>query len=760
MLNTRPWFLALSSSVVIGCSSDAPSLSTASPSNTNPVATQASPVIAGLDGHRVIDPLVIDAGKHYYDSVAVDYYPTTYSERVRISGSGFGETTGQIIISDANFVIGSPSCVSWAPTVITFCATAKLDATPSVTITIVRADGVTSQPYHTLLIPTIATRVYGQCTWWVALKEIAQFGEGREPETGAYPRPPAANTEWLDDNYVPHQYDAWLTDGAGHQAFVESVMPPSTTYDAATRQATMTYLVNLSQYNVDYTEQYTTYKSKVSFSQPYDPITFKFTGARRLTSSVTFTDHPKYFPGVVWRNGPVDNAQASAYILSPVGGASIASGQAITFTGGAFRGSTSLTGASLIWTSNRDGRIGIGTSLTSSVLSSGTHTVTLTATDQNGLVVTDAVNITVTQPAPTVTASLTASPSSISSGQPSTLTWSSANAGSCTKSWSLDTSPNGSMSVTPSTTITYSISCLGLSGNVSASAKVTVTPAVAATIQVTSNVSTAWTIAGQQLLSGSGTSANYSVAASPNGDTYYIIGSPLLGYNLNAGTSDNPSCANCGASPGFTIKPGETKGFLLTYTPISSVPPAAPSNLQASSTSSGTTIDLTWTSNSSNALGFYVERCVGTGCSNFSQIGQVTSTGYTSTGLTIGTSYSYRVRAYDIVGPSLYSNVATAIATPVYPAPAIAHVVPNPVVGSASQQTFTINGADFRDGANVILRDITTGEVFSHRVIVSLSNINIVLNPTFGTAASSWTVEVINTDSKTTGQYPFQVKAP
>lgn len=42
-----------------------------------------------------------------------------------------------------------------------------------------------------------------------------------------------------------------------------------------------------------------------------------------------------------------------------------------------------LTGASVVWTSNVDGQIGTGTSFTTSVLTEGMHTVTLTATDSN-----------------------------------------------------------------------------------------------------------------------------------------------------------------------------------------------------------------------------------------------------------------------------------------------------------------------------------------------------------------------------------------
>jgi hypothetical protein len=77
-------------------------------------------------------------------------------------------------------------------------------------------------------------------------------------------------------------------------------------------------------------------------------------------------------------------------------------------------------------------------------------------------------------PSPTV--SLTASPSSITTGGSSTLSWSVANATSCTASgaWSGTKSTSGSQSVSPSSTSTYTLTCTGAGGSTSKSATVTV----------------------------------------------------------------------------------------------------------------------------------------------------------------------------------------------------------------------------------------------------------------------------------------------
>src|SRR5207253_3205084 len=56
-----------------------------------------------------------------------------------------------------------------------------------------------------------------------------------------------------------------------------------------------------------------------------------------------------------------------------------------------------------------------------------------------------------------------------------------------------------------------------------------------------------------------------------------------------------------------------------------------------------------------------IERCQGTGCTGFTQIGTSTSAAYSDSGLSSGMSYSYRVSATDAAGNvSGYSAVATA----------------------------------------------------------------------------------------------------
>ena len=113
----------------------------------------------------------------------------------------------------------------------------------------------------------------------------------------------------------------------------------------------------------------------------------------------------------------------------------------------------------------------------------------------------------------------------------------------------------------------------------------------------------------------------------------------------------------------------------------STTPPAAPTNLTAVPVSNSQ-INLMWTDSAPNEQGFRIERCTGASCSDFAQIATVTAnvSSYSNTGLTAATSYNYRVRAYNTVGDSDYSNIASAVtleapATPAAPTNLIAAAV-------------------------------------------------------------------------------------
>jgi chitodextrinase len=91
-------------------------------------------------------------------------------------------------------------------------------------------------------------------------------------------------------------------------------------------------------------------------------------------------------------------------------------------------------------------------------------------------------------------------------------------------------------------------------------------------------------------------------------------------------------------------------------------PPTAPTNLTATAVSSSQ-INLSWSASTDNVAvaGYRLERCQGSGCTNFTQIATPNTTSYSDNNLLSNTSYSYRVKAVDTSGnQSAYSNIASA----------------------------------------------------------------------------------------------------
>ena len=141
---------------------------------------------------------------------------------------------------------------------------------------------------------------------------------------------------------------------------------------------------------------------------------------------------------------------------------SITTGQNSTLTWS----SQNATSCSAYWTGST------ATSGSGLVVPGVTTTYTITCYGTGGRQATAQATVVVNQAqAPTVT--LTANPTSITTGQNSTLTWSSQNATSCSAYWTGSTATSGSGVVVPGVTTTYAITCYGVNGQ-QASASATV----------------------------------------------------------------------------------------------------------------------------------------------------------------------------------------------------------------------------------------------------------------------------------------------
>jgi hypothetical protein len=150
--------------------------------------------------------------------------------------------------------------------------------------------------------------------------------------------------------------------------------------------------------------------------------------------------------------------------------------------------------------------------------------------------------------------------------------------------------------------------------------------------------------------------------------------------------------------------------------------PTAPSSLAAVA-ASASQINLSWTDNANNEQGFRVERAPDSG-GNPGTFAQIATTGegvttYADTGRTASTKYHYRVRAYNAVGNSAYSNTsfATTPAGAADTTPPVVNVT-SPAPGATVSGTIALAanatdavgvvGVQFKvDGVNVGSEDTT-----------------------------------------------------
>ena len=112
-----------------------------------------------------------------------------------------------------------------------------------------------------------------------------------------------------------------------------------------------------------------------------------------------------------------------------------------------------------------------------------------------------------------------------------------------------------------------------------------------------------------------------------------------------------------GQSYSYRVRAYNTGGY-SPYSNIATIvagaanqPPTAPTNLTATALTSNSIV-LTWTNGSGNQTEIRIERCQGSGCTNFAQVGVVagTATTYTDGSLAAWTTYKYRVRAHNALG--------------------------------------------------------------------------------------------------------------
>ena len=215
----------------------------------------------------------------------------------------------------------------------------------------------------------------------------------------------------------------------------------------------------------------------------------------------------------------------------------------------------------------------------------------------------------------------------------------------------------------------------------------------------------------------SSTQINLTWSASATANSYDILrqGPADSGFVLIAssvmGTSFTDSNLSGASTYNYEIRANNSSGGSSYSAPASATTPlggtpVAPSNLSATAASS-TQINLAWNDNSNNESGFLIERS--TDGVNFSQIGTTAGnvTSYSDSGLAPGTSYTYRVRATNSAGNSLYSAIASATTFALPAAPS------NLLASAVSQTQINLSWTDNAGGsAGFILFRATSSDNF------------------------------------------------
>lgn len=123
---------------------------------------------------------------------------------------------------------------------------------------------------------------------------------------------------------------------------------------------------------------------------------------------------------------PPPNTAPTVTITSPVNGVSVNEGESVTFSATVTDEDPNLA-ASLVWTSNLDGQIGTGASVSRSDLSPGLHAVSAVVTDTGGLVGSATVGFTViAAPPPPQDITLTVDARKVKNKKFADLSWSGA----------------------------------------------------------------------------------------------------------------------------------------------------------------------------------------------------------------------------------------------------------------------------------------------------------------------------------------------
>ena len=189
----------------------------------------------------------------------------------------------------------------------------------------------------------------------------------------------------------------------------------------------------------------------------------------------------------------------------------------------------------------------------------------------------------------------------------------------------------------------------------------------------------------------------------------YASGAIAVGTNVAVvvGSGGNTSTQSVGSRGGL----GASGRVTVTWTdPV--LLPGIPGTPTFSSVTPSS-MRVNWTA-ASNATSYKIERCAGVGCSTFTQIAAgITTLFYDDSGLTQGTSYSYRVRATNADGDGAYSGTGTQATQLQPPTCTLTPASQNITNGSSATLNYTITGSATSATINGVAVPTTASGVYN-----------------------------------------------
>ena len=221
-----------------------------------------------------------------------------------------------------------------------------------------------------------------------------------------------------------------------------------------------------------------------------------------------------------------------------------------------------------------------------------------------------------------------------------------------------------------------------------------------------------------------------------------------LGHSTVAAATMYPSISYCSQSA-RALDADDVAGVEAIYTPGSGSSPAAPYDLGvtpnvALPTSS---LMLAWTDAASTETGFRVERS--TNGTSFALVASpgANTTSFTDIGLAAGTTYFYRLSAYNGAGASGYSNTASAATAPVTTPPAVP-TGPTPADGAVNVTGTTVSWAASNGAASY---DVYFGTTANPAFRATTIGTSVSVGKLAAGVTHYWRVVAKNSAGSTTG---------